>query len=415
MGEILLVEDNRFLGSYIKGKIESEMMMKVQWCQRFEDARDILEADPPLFHAAVTEFQLPDKSGDAVLELFSHRNIPFVVFTRHFNDSMRETVWKHRALDYILKDSADHFEEIIYSLKRIEKNRKMGVLLVCNEECQSNFAAGLLRAQQYKVYLSKNVPQTINILEDHDEIRMVIFLPDCISHDALSITDWVRSKYPKNEFALLALLNKDCEDIATLLIKQGLNDYIQAPFCRESFYCRISQNTKMIEQGVQLVNSSREDPLTGLLNRSYFDQASEPFFENAQRKNLSLVLAFFQIDRFDQIKNNWTIDGSHALLRQMGVFLKNRTRKSDLICRYEGETFALLASNMAEESIKGFFASLMKSVEQHPFSLDNEPVHMTISSGLCIKPSGSLPAMMQQAQLMLHEARKKGDNQMKVY
>lgn len=65
--------------------------------------------------------------------------------------------------------------------------------------------------------------------------------------DGFELTKKIRSKYDKDEIAIIGISARDDHLLAAQFIKNGANDFISKPFVAEEFYCRVTQNIERIE------------------------------------------------------------------------------------------------------------------------------------------------------------------------
>ena len=69
-------------------------------------------------------------------------------------------------------------------------------------------------------------------------------------------------------------------------------------------------------------NLSIRDPLTGLFNRRYMEEALAQQLHRTTRDNAQLAVIMIDIDHFKQFNDNFGHDGGDAILRELGSFFK---------------------------------------------------------------------------------------------
>jgi diguanylate cyclase (GGDEF)-like protein len=118
----------------------------------------------------------------------------------------------------------------------------------------------------------------------------------------------------------------------------------------------------------QLAHHSLTDPLTGLLNRRGFGEASARAYEGLRRARVTLVL----ID-LDLFKSYNDVYGHHAgddLLRWVGAQLSDSVRAGDSVARLGGDEFAVLLPETDGEAAAALVARIGERLaERVPHSL----------------------------------------------
>jgi len=99
-------------------------------------------------------------------------------------------------------------------------------------------------------------------------------------------------------------------------------------------------------------NLSIRDPLTGLFNRRYMEEALAQEHHRSRRNDAQLAAIMIDVDHFKQFNDTFGHDGGDAILRALGAFLKKHVRGSDIACRYGGEEFLLILSPSTPEGAR---------------------------------------------------------------
>jgi diguanylate cyclase (GGDEF)-like protein/PAS domain S-box-containing protein len=87
---------------------------------------------------------------------------------------------------------------------------------------------------------------------------------------------------------------------------------------------------------------SIKDPLTGLFNRRFMTESFNREISRASRKKTKIGVIMLDIDHFKKFNDAWGHAAGDELLIQIGRFFRERTRESDIACRYGGEEFTIL-------------------------------------------------------------------------
>jgi len=169
----------------------------------------------------------------------------------------------------------------------------------------------------------------------------------------------------------------------------------------------------------QLVNASRIDSKTGLLNAGTWEREAASEVARAVRTRSPLAVALIDIDHFKTVNDSYGhLAGDkalHAVARTLTAFV----REYDLVGRFGGEEFALLlpqtkaldAYRIAER-IRAYIGSLPIEVNDDP---DGDPVKVTVSIGVAAlgarwdTGSGSqLTDLLAGADSALYQAKQDG-------
>ncbi len=96
----------------------------------------------------------------------------------------------------------------------------------------------------------------------------------------------------------------------------------------------------------QLAHSATHDSLTGLPNRSAFEEALKGAIETASRENRAHALCFIDLDRFKLVNDGAGHAAGDALLQRIGDVIRRGCRANDFAARIGGDEFALAARRL---------------------------------------------------------------------
>ncbi len=117
----------------------------------------------------------------------------------------------------------------------------------------------------------------------------------------------------------------------------------------------------------QLELQVRLDHLTGLGNRSYFDEAIGRAVEQHSRESHGLVLVLLDLDRFKQINDTWGHPVGDLVLSRFAQLLTHCIRSTDQAFRLGGDEFALLLQPAEPEAWRPVWLRL-----QHMLMINKE-------------------------------------------
>ena len=91
-----------------------------------------------------------------------------------------------------------------------------------------------------------------------------------------------------------------------------------------------------------LKQQSIHDPLTGLYNRRYLEEALNQEIQRAQRHRHSIGVIMIDIDHFKGVNDTYGHEAGDRFLEATGQLLRDSVRGSDIACRYGGEEMTLV-------------------------------------------------------------------------
>jgi diguanylate cyclase (GGDEF)-like protein/PAS domain S-box-containing protein len=159
----------------------------------------------------------------------------------------------------------------------------------------------------------------------------------------------------------------------------------------------------------------REDRLTGLAGRSYFEDVLKRDFALAQREPRDLALLLFDVDELSAYNETFDRTGGDACLRRLARVLGSSFRRgSDLIARWEGGGFIVLLSGTSLERATEYAQSVAQRIRDqqlhHPRS--NARI-VTVSGGVAVrmpKANDTPAAFIRAAEAALKRAKAQGRN-----
>jgi diguanylate cyclase (GGDEF)-like protein len=171
----------------------------------------------------------------------------------------------------------------------------------------------------------------------------------------------------------------------------------------------------------QLLNDSRADSKTGLLNAATWELESAAEVARAVRTKSALAVALVDIDKFKAINDTYGHLVGDQVLKEIAATLNNLLRDYDRAGRWGGEEFSLLlpqtravdAFRIAER-VRANIAALSFIA---PGAVGGERVHVTVSIGVAALDAGSrrqLNELMAAADAALYRAKACGRDQVQM-
>lgn len=170
----------------------------------------------------------------------------------------------------------------------------------------------------------------------------------------------------------------------------------------------------IVVRSQRLRRQSRSDRLTGLPNRSWFDERVLAELSRARRYREPVALAMLDIDNFKAFNDTWGHPAGDHALRAVASAIQGAVRLSDMVVRYGGEEFVVLLPGMDGPAAVERVEAIRRQVEALPIILPRRPeaLHITLSGGVALYgPDGvEVDELLDRADERLFEAKSAGRN-----
>lgn len=154
------------------------------------------------------------------------------------------------------------------------------------------------------------------------------------------------------------------------------------------------------------------DPLTGLYNRRYLEDALKREHARALREGYPVSIAIMDMDNLKQVNDSYGHNVGDKVLTILSRKLLELTRLDDTVCRYGGDEFIAILYNTNLENA-------YQRVEQWRLELENTVIahrdanlRVTFTAGVATFPlhGKTLDAIITSADITLYHAKKSGRN-----
>jgi diguanylate cyclase (GGDEF)-like protein/PAS domain S-box-containing protein len=160
-----------------------------------------------------------------------------------------------------------------------------------------------------------------------------------------------------------------------------------------------------------LRHQSIRDSLTGLYNRRYLEESLEREIHLARRNKKTLGVIMLDVDHFKRFNDTFGHDAGDVVLRELGLFLQNNIRRSDIACRYGGEELTVILPGASLEQITVRAEQLRLGVKALKLVYQGQSLgNITLSLGVACFPQhgDSGKDVIQVADAALYQAKRQG-------
>lgn len=167
----------------------------------------------------------------------------------------------------------------------------------------------------------------------------------------------------------------------------------------------------------QLVYQASHDALTGLTNRFEFEHRLEKALQTTRDFGKEHALCFIDLDRFKLVNDTAGHAAGDMLLRELGQFLTQQIRSSDVLARLGGDEFGLLLHDCSPSQAEHIAEKLIKSVDAFEFQWEGRAYELSISIGIVSVNAESDQAteLMSRADIACYAAKAAGRGRISMY
>ncbi|MEH6354511.1 MAG: diguanylate cyclase [Marinobacter sp.] len=157
----------------------------------------------------------------------------------------------------------------------------------------------------------------------------------------------------------------------------------------------------------RMARFAQHDALTGLYNRHAFCERFEQSLALAQQHKTKMGLLFINLDKFKQMNDALGHDGGDTILITLANRLRSCVRSTDMVCRYGGDEFVVLLSEI-ETPMQAFdVAKKIGEAAAATIKIGEKNIALQLSIGVSVYPeNGNTPkALLKIADLAMYRIK----------
>lgn len=229
----------------------------------------------------------------------------------------------------------------------------------------------------------------------------------------------------------IALIPPAAESEAARLMLAGASDYLLLDYSEASLLARFNTAQRVVAlQGVvrseresairssgewarsnrRLLQEALTDPLTKLHNRRYGLDRLAQEWSFATHNATPLAVLMLDIDHFKRVNDQRGHDVGDRVLAQLARVLQRVCRKGDVVFRFGGEEFCVVAPSTALHDALLLGGRLVEAVRRAVFGEEGGYFHVTISVGVGVRDNADadVETLLARADRALYAAKQSG-------
>ncbi len=156
------------------------------------------------------------------------------------------------------------------------------------------------------------------------------------------------------------------------------------------------------------------DPLSGCYNRRGLNQLAEREVARAIRGKKEIAVLAIDVDHFKRINDQYGHLTGDEVIREIGDLLRATAREADVVARFGGEEFTILAPDSADEGAVILAQRVMDAFRTHHFRSLPPDMQITASVGVAAdlaRDDEAAKTLLARADEALYVAKRNGRDQ----
>jgi diguanylate cyclase (GGDEF)-like protein len=162
---------------------------------------------------------------------------------------------------------------------------------------------------------------------------------------------------------------------------------------------------------------SKCDSLTGLYNRSYFEEALKSEASRCKRHQTEFSIVFFDLDHFKTINDTLGHQAGDRVLKSVAKLIQSEKRTEDIAARFGGEEIILILPGTQKYNALILAERIRHKIEKMNLSFEGQRIQVTASGGVATFPLDTdiETEMVECADRALYRAKNQGRNQIVLF
>lgn len=269
-----------------------------------------------------------------------------------------------------------------------------------------------------------NSQQALRLLQE-DPVELIFFAwTTATRRDGLQLLRQLRKRENWGDIPFLACTDdQTMESVAAL--DGGASDCLCLQSADEENLARIRAGLRLRERSAaqrkkmqHLAHMAVTDMLTSLYNRAYFDATIELETARSRRTGYQVSLLLIDLDHFKRINDTYGHPIGDEVIRTVAALFQEASRKSDVVCRYGGEEFAILLPGATAADALQIAERLRRKIAA--IAPSHLPISCSISVSIGISCSNgrddvTSSRLIEEADIALYSCKQNGRNRSKIH
>jgi len=293
------------------------------------------------------------------------------------------------------------------------------VLIAEDDPISCRILEAMLGRWGYSVVTAADGEQALEALTNEDAPRMAILDRLMPGMDGAQICGRIRERENgtgRYTYLILLTIKGSKEDIVSGM-EAGADDYIAKPYDEQELRVRLSAGRRIIglheELSIakdHLLEQSRTDPLTGILNRRAVLSELNVEMARCHLESSALSVALLDIDHFKIVNDTYGHATGDLVLRECVKHIASALR-CDRLGRIGGEEFLIVLPGADSVSLQVICNRILSAIESNAVVCNENAVRVTASiGGATWDGKENIDILLSRSDKALYLAKESGRN-----
>jgi diguanylate cyclase (GGDEF)-like protein len=210
------------------------------------------------------------------------------------------------------------------------------------------------------------------------------------------------------DLPIIALPRESSRKFEQQAVEAGASDCLTKDELSAPYLARVVQyviDKQRLE--TQLVTLTRYDPVTDLVNRSYFRTRLQESLAHARRSGRMSAILLLNLDDFKDINDSLGTAAGDRLLKTVSQRLAICARETDTVAHLGGDEFAIIATHLSHADDAAQLARKLIEALEAPVRLNGHEVCAKASIGITVYPldDDEPEGLLKNAELALTQTK----------
>jgi len=297
---------------------------------------------------------------------------------------------------------------------------KKRVLIAEDDPVSCHLLKSFLLRWDYDVVVENNGTAAARILESDDAPRLAVLDWMMPGMEGVQICQRIRERKSRPYVYVLLLTARSEKRDLLRALELGADDYLTKPFDSEELRARLVVGERILALQDDLILAREElrfrathDVLTGVSNRGAVMDALQNEMARQVRELRSFGVILVDLDHFKNINDSYGHLCGDEVLQVVTRRMKECIRPYDVLGRYGGEEFLIVASAADKNGTMTLAERVRSAIEATPIMTQAGEIRVTASLGTAVSTpalNGDVQKLLRLADRALYAAKDKGRN-----